>query len=126
MYLAVHAMYSKGGGRHGRYNSIEDQRNLSGISNLETQVYEHFQNRQFRAFTEATASLQTNQFRLLVQFTLLCRLPSFLKTTTCIELSAEDTKLFKELSEGIQSFDEAVKNPGHGRRGGGWDRGYYR
>jgi hypothetical protein len=85
MYLAVHAMYSKGGGRHGRYNSIEDQRNLSGISNLETQVYEHFQNRQFRAFTEATASLQTNQFRLLVQFTLLCRLPSFLKTTTCIE-----------------------------------------
>ncbi|KAJ7865472.1 hypothetical protein B0H14DRAFT_2573892 [Mycena olivaceomarginata] len=82
----------------------------NGLMVAQGLVYEHFQNRQFRAFTEATASLQTNQFRLLVPFTFLCRLSSFPKTTpTGIELSAEDTKLFKELSEGIKSFDEAVK-----------------
>ncbi|KAJ7878164.1 hypothetical protein B0H14DRAFT_2342100, partial [Mycena olivaceomarginata] len=100
----------KAGGKHGKHNNIEDHGNLSGISNLGTQVYEHFQNRQFRAFTEATASLQTNQFRLLVPFSFLCRLSSFPKTTpTGIELSAEDTKLFKELSEGIKSFQSRAR-----------------
>jgi hypothetical protein len=109
MYFAVQAMYSEGG-KHGKHNNIDDHGNLSGISNLGTQVYEHFQNRQFRSVTEATASLQTNQFRLLAPITFLCRLSSHPKTTpTGIELSAEDTKLFKELCEGLKSFDAAVK-----------------
>ena len=103
-------MYSKGGGKNGKHNNIDHHDNLSGISHIGTQVYEHFQNRQFRAVTEATASLQTKQFRLLVPFTFICRLSSVPKTTlTGIELSSEDTKLFRELSEGISSFDEAVK-----------------
>ncbi|KAJ7611046.1 hypothetical protein DFH06DRAFT_1345723 [Mycena polygramma] len=106
----VQAMYSKGGGKYGKHNNIDDHINLSGISNLGAQVYEPFQGQHFRAITEATASLQTKQFRLLPSFTFLYRLSSAPKTTPSgIELSAADLSLFQELSRRITSFDSAVK-----------------
>ncbi|KAJ7814952.1 hypothetical protein B0H14DRAFT_2603776 [Mycena olivaceomarginata] len=115
----VQAMYSKGGGKHGKHNNIDDHANLSGISHLGTQVYEPFQGCQFRAITEATASLQTSQFRLLVPFTFLYRLSGATKITpTGIELTAADLALFRELSKDIKSFDAAVKKSGSGRGGG--------
>ncbi|KAJ7798296.1 hypothetical protein B0H14DRAFT_2246369, partial [Mycena olivaceomarginata] len=53
----IQAMYSKGGGKYGKHNNIDDHANLSGISNLGVQVYEPFQGGQFRTIMEATASL---------------------------------------------------------------------
>jgi hypothetical protein len=103
-------MYSKGGGKYGKHSNIDEHVNLSGISNLGTQIYEPFQGGQFRAITEATASLQTKQFRLLAPFTFLYRLSASPKTTsTGIELTAADLTIFQDLSRNIKSFDAAVK-----------------
>ncbi|KAJ6587364.1 hypothetical protein B0H10DRAFT_2234035 [Mycena sp. CBHHK59/15] len=85
----VQAMYSKGGGKHGKHNNIGDHANLSGISNLGMQVYEPFQGCHFRAITEATATPKT--------------------TPTGIELTASDFTIFRDLSRNIKLFDAAVK-----------------
>ncbi|KAJ7865856.1 hypothetical protein B0H14DRAFT_3595881 [Mycena olivaceomarginata] len=61
----IEVMCSKGGGKNGKHNNIDEHVNISGISYLGTQVYEHFNGCQFRAITEVTASLQTN--RLLME-----------------------------------------------------------
>ncbi|KAJ7712478.1 hypothetical protein B0H14DRAFT_3018370 [Mycena olivaceomarginata] len=106
----IEVMYSKGGGKNGKHNNIDEHVNISGISYLGTQVYEHFNGCQFRAITEVTASLQTKQFRFLPPFTFLCRLSATPKLTiTGLELVPADLALFQELSKNIGAFDKAVK-----------------
>ncbi|KAJ7321981.1 hypothetical protein DFH08DRAFT_818360 [Mycena albidolilacea] len=103
-------LYSKGGGKNGKHNNIDEHVNIGGISYLGTQVYEHLNGCQFRAITEVTASLQTKQFRFLPPFTFLYQLSATPKLTiTGLELVAVDLALFQELSKTIGAFDKAVK-----------------
>ncbi|KAJ7851901.1 hypothetical protein B0H14DRAFT_2355020, partial [Mycena olivaceomarginata] len=116
----IQAMYSKGGGKYGKHNNIDDHANLSGISNLGVQVYEPFQGGQFRTIMEATASLQTKHFRLLAPFTFLYRLSAPPKLTpTGIELTASDLTIFRDLSRNIKSLDAAVKQSKSRKEKGG-------
>ncbi|KAJ7441192.1 hypothetical protein B0H11DRAFT_2292476 [Mycena galericulata] len=110
MIAQVQVMYSKGGGKNGKHNNIDDHTNLSGISHLGTQVYEPFNGRHFRAVTEATASLQTKQFRILAPLTFLCRLSAPpITTATGLELAPADLDLFRDLSKNTALSDKAMK-----------------
>lgn len=109
--FTVEAMYSKGGGKHGKHNNIDEHNNLSGISYIGAQVYDPYLGSQFRAHTAATARLYTKQFRLLPPFTFLCRLSGKpRKTGIGLELSPADMTLFRDLNKDIKSFDKAVKS----------------
>ncbi|KAJ6597313.1 hypothetical protein B0H10DRAFT_2197023 [Mycena sp. CBHHK59/15] len=104
-------MYSKGGGKHGKHNNIDEHTNLSGLSYIGAQVYDPFLGSQFRAHTAATARLYTKQFRLLPPFTFLCRLLATPKKTEVgLELASADMALFRDLKKDIKSFDTAVKS----------------
>ncbi|KAJ7504705.1 hypothetical protein B0H11DRAFT_1852265 [Mycena galericulata] len=110
MIAQVQVMYSKGGGKNGKHNNIDDHTNLSGISHLGTQVYEPFNGRHFRAVTEATASLQTKQFRILAPLMFLCRLSAPpITTATGLEIAAADPDLFRDLSKNTALFDKVMK-----------------
>ncbi|KAJ6610874.1 hypothetical protein B0H10DRAFT_2193181 [Mycena sp. CBHHK59/15] len=107
----VEVMYSKGGGKHGKHNNIDEHTNLSGLSYIGAQVYDPFLGSQFRAHTAATARLYTKQFRLLPPFTFLCRLLATPKKTEVgLELASADMALFRDLNKDIKSFDTAVKS----------------
>ncbi|KAJ6615753.1 hypothetical protein B0H10DRAFT_2220086 [Mycena sp. CBHHK59/15] len=107
----VEVMYSKGGGKHGKHNNIDEHTNLSGLSYIGAQVYDPFLGSQFRAHTAATARLYTKQFRLLPPFTFLCHLSATPKKTEVgLELASADMALFRDLNKDIKSFDTAVKS----------------
>ncbi|KAJ6555722.1 hypothetical protein B0H10DRAFT_2122627 [Mycena sp. CBHHK59/15] len=99
------ALYSKGGGKNGKHNAIERHHNISAVSYLGVQVFEHSYGRQFREIPQATARLQTMQFRFLPPFTFLCRLSGSPKANgSGLELTLPDANLFQELGTGPRSW----------------------
>lgn len=117
--LAVETLYSKGGGKNGKHGAITQHHNISAFSHIGVQIFELVHARQFRAIPQATSSLQTHQFRLLLPFTFLCRLNGKPTCTSVgLELSADDITLFKDLATVIISLDAAVKKSRSRRKKG--------
>ncbi|KAF8232513.1 hypothetical protein L208DRAFT_1064247, partial [Tricholoma matsutake] len=53
----VIAIYSKSGGKHGKHEAVSDSSNISAVSHVCVQVFEHMFGRQFRGIPAATAIL---------------------------------------------------------------------
>lgn len=99
------ALYSKTGGKQGKHESISDSSNISAVSNIAVQIFEHMHARQFHSIPEATSILQTKQFALLSSISFLCLLSSTPNTTAVgIELAQEDAERFKTLLAGQATF----------------------
>ena len=58
----VIALYSKTGGKNGKHSSVSESSNISALSYLAVQAFEHMYAQQFRSIPAATAIFQTRQF----------------------------------------------------------------
>ncbi|KAK7035181.1 hypothetical protein R3P38DRAFT_2772186 [Favolaschia claudopus] len=106
----VFEMYSKGGGKYGKHEPVTDSSNISALSKISVQVYEHGHGAQFRAITTATAVVQTKQFAHVEPFQFVCLLSSHPKIVPAgIELGLDDINRFKTLLRGSDRFENAMK-----------------
>ena len=74
--LLVIALYAKTGGKNGKHMAITDSSNISAVSNIGVQVFEHMYSGLFRAIPEATALFFTKRFALLQPISFLCLISS--------------------------------------------------
>ena len=109
--LLVIAIYAKSGGKNGKHCSITESSNIGAISYIAAQLFEFMHGRQFRHTPQATACLQTRQFTLSASMgflTILSSQPRIHGMTGTLELTVEDTELFKSLNHGAMRFKEAM------------------
>jgi hypothetical protein len=110
----VIALYSKGGGTHGKHGSVAEVSNISAASYIAIQLFEwHTFTGQFRAISEATALLGTRHFALLPA-------RAFLYTFSALDLplvigdgklrlSDHSLSLYQQLKAGLPHFKQAMK-----------------
>jgi hypothetical protein len=108
--LAVIALYSKSVGANAKHSSVTDSSNVSAVSNIAVQVFEHMFGRQFRVIPQAMAFFQTKQFALLPPISFLSLLSSKPDITSMtLELEQEDFEMFQKLQRGLACIKEAMK-----------------
>ncbi|KAK6984121.1 hypothetical protein R3P38DRAFT_2472408, partial [Favolaschia claudopus] len=106
----VFEMYSKGGGKYGKHEPVTESSNISALSKISVQVYEHGHGAQFRAIPTATAVVQTKQFAHIQPYQFICLLSGSPKTIPSgVELRLEDANRFKLLLRGSAKFEVAEK-----------------
>ncbi|KAF8161506.1 hypothetical protein B0H34DRAFT_767051 [Crassisporium funariophilum] len=108
----VIALYSKTGGKNGKHSSVTESSNISAISYLAVQVFEHMYAQQFRSIPAATAIFQTRQFTQLsaINFlTLLDYKGSSQNQGSNLELSFEDLTRFRTLQKANKQLQAALK-----------------
>ncbi|KAF4569611.1 hypothetical protein EYR36_009408 [Pleurotus pulmonarius] len=101
---------SKSGGKHGRHDAISQTYNISALSRIGVQTYEHMHLRQFRSVHVSMQEWQTSTFALLGSINFLCRIAQ--PTTSPqwgVILSSEDTTLFKALQDSAGELAKALK-----------------
>ena len=102
-------IYSKTGGKNGKDAAVTDASNISAVSYLAVQVFEHMYGRQFRVHPDATAIFHTKQFALLTSKAFLRPLASVPKTVPSgLELAQKDSEQFMQLSLGEEKFKDAT------------------
>ncbi|KAJ6563169.1 hypothetical protein B0H10DRAFT_1947464 [Mycena sp. CBHHK59/15] len=102
-------MQSKGGGKHGKHEAVTDSSNVSVLSKISVQVFEHLHGPQFRSIPTAKALLQTKQFGHIAPINFLCLLSAVPKfSSVALELAPEDSDRFKTLSRGLSQFNTAM------------------
>ncbi len=107
--ITVQAIYAKSGGKNAKHGSVEDSNTIGALSNIAVQIFEHTYGRQFRSITQATSTLQTNQYALLPPLNFLCKLNnSPTLTPGGLVLHQNDEALFKELQGASQRLSEAM------------------
>ena len=112
----VIAIYSKTGGKNTKHAAVTDASNISAISYLGVQVFEHMHGCLFRDHPDATATFQTKQFALLTSNTFLYLLSSTPKAiSTGLELAQKDAEAFMEMLSRENKFMDAMQS--FGKRG---------
>jgi hypothetical protein len=104
-------LYSKTGGKNGKHAAVTDSSNISAVSYIGVQVFEHMYGRQFRVIPEATAPFLTKQFALLPPISFLCSLsslPVIPLNSNHLELPPIDISLFHNLQAGHGRFKNAM------------------
>ena len=105
LHAIVIAIYSKTGGKNGKHAGVTDASNISAVSYLAVQVFEHMHGRIFRDHPDATATFQTKQFALLSSNAFLCLLSSMPKTIPMgLELDQKDAEQFMEMLSGEKRY----------------------
>jgi len=110
----VVCLYSKSGGKGGKHNGVTDSSNITALSHIGVQVFEHSHFRWFTQIPSETARLHTRQFALLFPMCLLLCLQSPVETngTKAVEISHNDFLEFKDLSGGLKRVREALHKYG--------------
>jgi len=109
-YAIVIAIYSKTGGKNGKHAAVTDASNISAVSYLAIQVFEHMHGRIFREHPDATATFQAKQFALLASNSFLCLLSSIPKTmSTGLELTQKDAEQFGKMLSEESKFMDAMR-----------------
>ena len=104
-------MYSKTGGKNGKHAAVTDASNISAISYLGVQVFEHMHGCLFRDHPDATATFQTKQFALLKSNAFLFLLSSTPKDIpTGLELAQKDAEVFIEMLSSENKFMGAMRS----------------
>jgi len=112
--VTVHTMYMKKPGENAKHEHTRATTNLSTLSNIAVQVFEHAHGRLFSSIPTATALLGTFQFACLAPSHILSLLLSAPQTLSSggLELSAVDVTFFSELQSGIKAISGAMKEFG--------------
>ena len=108
----VLALYSKTGGKNGKHSSVSESSNISAISYMAVQVFEHMYARQFRSVPAAMAIFQTRQFLLLSALHFLMLLDykeSSQQQTSILEPSPADLNRFRTLQKVDKQLQAAFK-----------------
>ncbi|KAK6984308.1 hypothetical protein R3P38DRAFT_2576116 [Favolaschia claudopus] len=99
-----------GGGKYGKHEPVTESSNISALSKISVQVYEHGHGAQFRSIPTATAVVQTKQFAHIQPYQFICLLSGSPKTIPSgVELRLEDANRFKLLLRGSAKFEVAKK-----------------
>lgn len=104
-------MYSKTGGKNAKNEWVSVTSNISALSKVAIQVFEHSHGRQFSSRPTKTASLNVAQFALLPSYnilTLLMAKPQNINASG-FEISLDDMYLFKRLEGGLDALNKAMK-----------------
>jgi len=91
--------------------AITDSSNVSAVSYIGVQVFEHMYSGLFRVIPEATALFFTKRFALLQPISFLCLLSSSPDTATSsnhLELARADLVLFQTLQAHRTRFESAM------------------
>lgn len=100
----------KGGGKNGRYGSVDDTSTIGAVSYIGVQVFEYRFSRQFRPITKGTATYQTVQYAQLPSHGFLCLLTAPPREQMGnLAIDSVDGKIFKELLDNSIKLREAVK-----------------
>ncbi|TEB28567.1 hypothetical protein FA13DRAFT_1794026 [Coprinellus micaceus] len=113
----VLALYTRTAGKGARNAAATDVTNISALSRVAVQVFEHSHFAQFTSIPASTAALSTNKFLLLPPFQILCLLSNApsqssdtgTSATAPVYLSTTDFNDWKTLKEGGPSFVLAIK-----------------
>jgi len=103
------ALYSKTGGKNRKHAAVTDASNISAISYMAVQVFEHMHSRQFREHPDATATFRTKQFALLASTAFLCLISTPKTVPTGLELAQQNAQRFVQLSSGEKKFKDAMR-----------------
>ncbi|CAK5270401.1 unnamed protein product [Mycena citricolor] len=106
----VFALHAKGGGKFGKHDAVTDSSNISALSKISVQLFEHIHGSHFRAIPAATAVLQTSQFAHLPPIAFLCVISAPQTTPTGLVLAESEVQRFKNLAQGHNRFAAALKN----------------
>lgn len=99
-------IYSKTGDKNEKHAGITNASNISTVSYLTVQVFEHMHGHIFHIHPDATATFQTKQFMLLSSNAFLCLLSSTPKTIPIgLELDQKDVEQFIEMLLGDDDKD---------------------
>jgi uncharacterized membrane protein len=104
-------LYSKAGGKDGKHADKTESSNITAVSYLAVQVFQHNVARQFSVFT--MMPFQTKQFLHLPPHQFLCLVESTVRITpgsSFVEISLEDlTRFFCALEAGQKQLEVALK-----------------
>lgn len=114
--ILVHAMYVKSGGKNGRHNDVADKSNLSALSYLSVQIFEHQHTDNgslvFSNETERTTLLRVSEFAHIYSYQFLFLVTaSVLLDSDEIILAVADSRYFHQLSQqnALQALGLAMK-----------------
>jgi hypothetical protein len=103
--------YRKTGGANGKHNFTEMCTNVSELSKIVVQLFEHMYGPQFRTIPESTAVLQTKQFTILLPLSFISVVSAPVSSTqTGIELGARDAIVFRSLQKCQAMLAKVIKN----------------
>jgi len=109
----VHTMYMKNASKNAKHEHIRATRtpNLSALSNVVVQVFEHSHGWLFSCIPTATALLGMSQFACLPpsHILTLLLLPTQTLSLRSLELSPSDVSLFSDLQNGLKGISVALK-----------------
>ena len=113
---AVVCLYSKSGGKSGKHNAVTDSSDITALSYIGVQVFEHSHSKWFTHIPSKTAQLQTRQFALLPPMYFLMCLHSAVEVneTQVVEVSREDYTEFKNMLQGVHRIRKALHNYNEG------------
>jgi len=103
--FTVIALYSKMGGKNSKHSCVSELLDISAISYLAVQVFEHMYVRQFHSVPGATAIFQTRQYSLLLSINFLTLLDYNLK-----EPSQHQGAILKLLPNNLNQFHNPTKS----------------
>ena len=98
------------GGKNGKHAAVADASNISAVSYLAVQVFEHMHGRLFREHPDATVNFRTKQFAFLASHTFLCLLSSTPKVVpTGLEVTRQDAEKFMQMSSEENKLRVAIR-----------------
>ncbi|KAK7012443.1 hypothetical protein R3P38DRAFT_2550092, partial [Favolaschia claudopus] len=108
--LMVGHVFAMHWGKYGKHESRTDSSNISALSKISVQLFEHFYDSEFRSIPTPTAILQTKQFAHIPPSDFLCLLSGEANLLpTGLELRSDDSQLYNSLSRGYSKFVDAMK-----------------
>lgn len=115
---SVVAMYSKGGGKHGKHGSVTQADNICALSYLGVQVFQHSPGNIFRAVTDSTVLLRTSQFLHITANEVLTVLTGqpVRQANGNLELAEGDIQVYKRLNAERAKLLLALKEFGKRRK----------
>ncbi|KAJ3770857.1 hypothetical protein FB446DRAFT_646265 [Lentinula raphanica] len=108
----VIAMYSKGGGKHGKHAAVTAAENISALSYLGVQLFQHAYQGRFKPIPTLTSSLQIHAFAFIESYAFLTRISNVQQETTgMLRLAnAIDLRIFNDLNGEQGRLGEAMKD----------------
>ncbi|KAJ7575238.1 hypothetical protein C8J56DRAFT_801893 [Mycena floridula] len=105
-------MYYKTGGKNGKHAATTKSDNISALSHLVVQVFEHMNGSLFCIFPSMTDRFQTKGWAIIPPTSFLCCLTgsNIALNGMGIKISNNDFETFQKLKGGIKAFNEVAKS----------------
>ena len=103
------ALYSKTAGKNAKHAAIPSSSNISALSRITVQVFEHMTGLIFRTFPSMTAPFGTKGFLHVTSYEFLAALSKGVKEVNGVEVATEDLQMFQKLKRDHARLKEAIK-----------------